>query len=589
MKNFTLLVCILFAGIIQAQTFTEVATQITPCFFASADFTDYDNDGDQDLAIFGVDANFNDIADIYRNDEGVFTPINAGIAPMHMGAISWADFDGDGDFDLLCSGQDYSMGAFAIIYENTDGVFTASSVDLPIGFWNSTGWGDYDGDGDLDLAYSWYTAGTANSAIFRNEGGSFANINADLPGLTAGSMEWGDYDGDGDLDLLHTGTPADFSNTLVLIYENNDGVFSDISAGFMDCAWYNNALWDDADGDGDLDVVYVGDDGDLYPFVVYFNTDGVFEMSNTGLFGVRTSNGNIGMQTGDIDNDGDMDVVMTGDNENYVKSTRIYLNDNGNYSALEHDIPGFGSGTVDLTDIDNDGDLDLFLVGYDNNSSGDVGIFINDANSNTYASNEAPSAPSNLFALVEEDGVHLTWDMATDDHTPQASLQYNIYIGSVSGLGDVVCAQSITDPLSAKFGFHFIPKQGNCEMQLQYNMSGLADGVYFWSVQAIDQSGAASVFASEQYFDIGNVTKIEVPDVNLRVYPNPASDLLNVSVPEGNSVRVEILTATGKPVIQKQLPGNSSQLDISGLEQGSYFVRIITGENKIVKKIQVIR
>lgn len=589
MKNFTLLVCILFAGIIQAQTFTEVATQITPCFFASADFADYDNDGDQDLAIFGVDANFNDIADIYRNDEGVFTPINAGIAPMHMGAISWADFDGDGDFDLLCSGQDYSMGAFATIYENTDGIFTASGVDLPIGFWNSTGWGDYDGDGDLDLAYSWYSAGTANSAIFRNEGGSFANINAGLPGLTAGSMEWGDYDGDGDLDLLHTGTPADFSNTLVLIYENNDGVFSDISAGFMDCAWYNNALWDDADGDGDLDVVYVGDDGDLYPFVVYINTDGAFEMMNTGLFGVRTSNGNIGMQTGDIDNDGDMDVVMTGDNENYVKSTRIYLNDNGTYSALTHNIPGFGSGTVDLTDIDNDGDLDIFLVGYDNNSSGDVGIFINDANSNTYAANEAPSAPSNLFTLVEDDTVLLTWDMATDDHTPQASLQYNIYIGSVSGLGDIVCAQSITDPLSANFGFHFLPKQGNCEMHLQYDMAGLADGIYFWSVQAIDQSGAASAFAAEQYIDIGNVTQINEAETNVQIFPNPVTNRLNITATNGETMNVEILDMNGKTVMIRQKLDARALLNVEGLNPGNYIIRIITKDYTSIKKIQIIR
>jgi len=589
MKKITLFICILFTGIIQAQTFTEVTTQITPCFFASADFADYDNDGDQDLAIFGVDDDFNDIADIYRNDEGVFTPINAGIAPMHMGAICWADFDNDGDFDLMCSGQNYSMEAFATIYENNDGIFTASGLDLPTGFWNSIGWGDYDGDGDIDLAYSWYTSGVANSAIFRNDGNSFTNINAGLPGLTAGSMEWGDYDGDGDLDLLHTGTPADFSNTLVLIYENNDGVFSNISAGLMDCAWYNNALWDDVDGDGDLDVVYVGDDGEQYPFVVYINTDGVFEMMNTGLFGVRTSNGNIGMQIGDIDNDGDMDVVMTGDNENYAKSTRIYLNNNGTYSALEHNIPGFGSGTVDLTDIDNDGDLDLFLVGYDNNSHGDVGIFINDANSNTYTTNEAPSAPSNRISLVSDDAVELTWDIATDEHTPQASLQYNLYIGTASGLGDVVCAQSITDPMSENYGFHFIPKQGNCEMQLQYAMAGLADGLYYWSVQAIDQSGAASVFSAEQFFDIGNVTHINDVDMKVQIFPNPASNQLNITVANETTMNVEMFDMTGKTVLQRQNMDSRAVINVAGLMQGYYTIRIITNDNTIIKKIQIVR
>ncbi|MCF8365374.1 MAG: T9SS type A sorting domain-containing protein [Bacteroidales bacterium] len=589
MRYFTFLACILFAGMLKAQTFTEVPTQITPCFFASADFADYDNDGDQDLAIIGVDSDFNDIADIYRNDEGVFTPINAGLTPMHMGAISWADFDGDGDYDLLCSGQDYSMGAFATIFKNDAGNFSPLTVDLPAGFWNSTGWGDYDNDGDLDLAYSWYTAGSANSAIFRNDNGIFININAGLPGLTAGSMEWGDYDGDGDPDLLHTGTPADFSNTLVLIYENNDGVFSDIQAGFMDCAWYNNALWDDADGDGDLDVVYVGDDGSQYPFVVYYNTDGQFEMMNTGLFGVRTSNGNIGMQTGDIDNDGDMDVVMTGDNENYVKSTKIYINDNGTYSALAHNIPGFGSGTLDLTDIDNDGDLDLFLVGYDSNSTGDVGIFINDANSNTYSANQAPDAPANLFALVDGNNVQLTWDMATDDHTPQASLQYNVYVGTASGTGDIVCAQSIIDPMSSNFGFHFIPKPGNCQMQLQMDLTGLENGVYFWSVQAIDQSGAASSFAAEQYIDIGNVTQIGMFNANIGVYPNPAFDWLNIDSGSDLPMSAEFVDMTGKTILTLENVNNHSALDVSSLGNGQYLLRVSTAESTSIIKVQIAK
>lgn len=309
MKHLLLSLCILLLGNLQAQTFTEVSTAITPLFFASADFADYDNDGDQDLALIGVDDNFNDVAEIYRNDEGSFTSINAGLTPIHMGAVNWADFDGDGDYDLLCAGQDYSMNASAIVYLNENGSFVPAGLDLPAGFWNSAGWGDYDNDGDLDLAYSWYTTGTSHSSIFKNGNGTLTDIGAGLTGLTEGSMEWGDYDGDGDLDLLHTGTPADFSNTLVLIYENNEGNFTDIGAVLMDCAWYNNALWSDVDNDGDLDVLYVGDNGINYPFVVYINNNGSFEMVNTGLTGLRTSNGNISVVTGDIDNDGDMDVV----------------------------------------------------------------------------------------------------------------------------------------------------------------------------------------------------------------------------------------------------------------------------------------
>ncbi len=556
-----------------SQTFTEVSTGIIPNFFGAADFADYDNDGDQDLAIIGVDNDFNDIADIFRNDEGVFTPLGAGISPMHMGAISWADYDNDGDYDLLCSGQNYSMQAFAEIYENNDGVFTPVATDLPAGFWNSTGWGDMDNDGDLDLAYSWYAGNISYSAIFRNDDGVFIDINAGLPGLTEGSMEWSDYDGDGDADLLITGTPDDFSNTPVLLYRNDDGDFVNTGSEFLDCAWYNNALWDDADNDGDPDILFVADDGENYFLVVYFNTESGFELMNTGLEGVRTSNGNIAIVTGDIDNDGDSDIIMTGDDPNYNHATKIYLNDGGSYSELEHDIPGFGSGTIDISDVDNDGDLDLLMMGYDNSFNADIGLFLNDANTNSYAVNEAPAAPSGLSAEVNGNAVTLTWEAATDDHTPQASLQYNLYIGTQPGLGDVVCAQSYMDPVSPMFGFHQLPKNGNCQYMLGFEMQELPDSNYYWSVQTIDQSGAASAFSEEMSFSIGNVTRITEIAPAVQLYPNPASEILYFSNQDGDAATSAIYDIFGRQVLQIDTNGREGVVDVSTLEPGIYFLK----------------
>ncbi|NPD44384.1 MULTISPECIES: hypothetical protein [unclassified Lentimicrobium] len=56
----------------------------------------------------------------------------------------------------------------------------------------------------------------------------------------------------------------------------------------------------------------------IIAFVVYKNNREGFEWDNTGLFGVRTSNSNIIVIPGDIDNDGDMDVIMTGDAPSYI-------------------------------------------------------------------------------------------------------------------------------------------------------------------------------------------------------------------------------------------------------------------------------
>lgn len=587
MKKLLLIFCCM-PLFISSQNYIELDTDILPLVFAAADFADYDNDGDQDLAVIGVTGDFTDKTKIYRNDNGVFTDILANLPIMHMGAVNWVDYDLDGDFDLFLSGQDYATNKYADIYQNTDGVFTNALISLPEGFWNSAGWGDYDNDGDLDLAYSWYNESVAYSAIFRNDNGNYVDIQAFMQGLTAGSMEWGDFDMDGDLDLLHTGTTTDFSKTPVKLYVNDNGEFSEGSFDFLDCAWYNNVLWSDIDNDGDIDIVYVADENGQYPFVYYENTNGSFEIHYTDLYGVRTSNGNIGLVQGDIDNDGDMDFVMTGDNPGYSKSTKIFINTDGEFSELSHGIPGYGSGTVDMTDLDNDGDLDIFMTGYNQSSTVHIGVFINDANSNTYAVNEAPQPPSDLLSEIDGNNVSFSWLAATDDHTPQESLNYNLYVGSSPGMADVICGQSIMDPNSDDYGFHFFPKPGNCQKSLQHMVNGLDDGIYYWSVQAIDQSGMPSDFSEEQSFTVGDVTNLIELDETIDFYPNPASNYVQCYL--GNDIySIEIYNVNGQRVLIKQNAQSDYILNISSLEPGIYMMKCMSSNKTLVEEIMILR
>ena len=116
--------------------------------------------------------------------------------------MAWGDYDGDGDLDLA-AGNWQSPNR---LYRNDGGVLTASAV------WSSTeldatrslAWGDYDGDGDLDLAVGNGEGNGEPNRLYRNDQGT----------LTAGavwsstesdwtdSVAWGDSDGDGDLDLV---------------------------------------------------------------------------------------------------------------------------------------------------------------------------------------------------------------------------------------------------------------------------------------------------------------------------------------------------------------------------------------------------
>ena len=116
--------------------------------------------------------------------------------------MAWGDYDSDGDLDLA-AGNWQSPNR---LYRNDGGVLTTSAV------WSSTeldatrslAWGDYDGDGDLDLAVGNGEGNGEPNRLYRNDQGT----------LTAGaiwsttesdftdSVAWGDADGDGDLDLV---------------------------------------------------------------------------------------------------------------------------------------------------------------------------------------------------------------------------------------------------------------------------------------------------------------------------------------------------------------------------------------------------
>jgi hypothetical protein len=84
-------------------------------------------------------------------------------------------------------------------------------------------WGDYDNDGFLDILLCGTTNHLPSGAIteiWRNTGNGFVNINAGLPGVSRGSVAWGDFDGDGRLDILLSGLDAT-SNKLTQVWRNN--------------------------------------------------------------------------------------------------------------------------------------------------------------------------------------------------------------------------------------------------------------------------------------------------------------------------------------------------------------------------------
>jgi predicted nucleotidyltransferase len=239
--------------------------------------------------------------------------------------------------------------------------FTDIAAGLPGVAYGSVAWGDYDNDGDLDILLT----GDSISRVYRNDGGGmFTDTAAGLTGVGYGSVAWGDYDNDGDLDILLTG--ASDVGQISRVYRNDgDGVFTDLGAALIGVEQGSGA-WGDYDNDGDLDIVLTGYTGAGLISCVYRNEgEGVFTDIAAGLPGAGDA-----VAWGDYDHDGDLDILG---------GPRVYRNDGGGvFTDINAGLSDVSESSVAWGDYDNDGDLDFLLTGLDNTYTPISRVYRND-------------------------------------------------------------------------------------------------------------------------------------------------------------------------------------------------------------------
>ena len=335
---------------------------------------DYDNDGDLDLYLNNYGPNV-----LYRNNgDGTFTDVTrkAGVGNARkVGAgANFLDMDKDGDLDLFVSNyvqftyenhriyyskgfpkysgpMDYPPTPDTLYRNNGDGTFTDVSVASGVAAGKGTGMGtvcaDYDDDGDTDIFVANDVAG---NFLFQNDGtGKFkevavvAGVAYDLHGHEQASMgiDCGDYDNDGRLDFYQTS----YALELATLFKNlGGGTLEDVTrktragAGTYAYITWGTGLVDfDNDGDRDL-FVACGDIQDnvnkwddlrtyLARNIVLMNTgDGKFvNVSDRCGDGLAVKLSSRGAAFDDLDNDGDIDVVIL----NSRREPTILRNDSG--------------------------------------------------------------------------------------------------------------------------------------------------------------------------------------------------------------------------------------------------------------------
>ncbi len=237
-----------------------------------AGWADYTNDGLLDLFV----ANVNKPNQFYRNNgDGTFrqmTTNDVGLILKDTGVmanVSWADYDDDGDLDLLI-GRLHSPETSLFYRNNGDGTFTSLSKemvgDLVIGDGaKGFAWGDYDNDGDLDLfdARGFFSGAPANFLWRNSRNGMFTRMSSNEVGIIVGepvtslSCAWANYDNDGWLDMFVSNVGPSLVGANNLLYHNNgDGTFSKVTTGSPVNDGGNSwgLAWGDFDNDGFMDL-----------------------------------------------------------------------------------------------------------------------------------------------------------------------------------------------------------------------------------------------------------------------------------------------------------------------------------------------
>ncbi|PAP76334.1 FG-GAP-like repeat-containing protein [Rubrivirga marina] len=369
---------------------------------------DLDGDGDPDLVVTGLDASGTRRGEVYRNEGGalVLDAANSAVVPdVSDGALAVADYDGDGDPDLVLTGIDGAGVRYGEAYRNEGGLLVRDAesseniVDVSGG---NLSWGDFDGDGDLDLALGGHTTPRRRDAV----GYVYKNYRGRLGGpeyrtlwgaspagsrrLYDGDLGWADYDGDGDLDLTilgfayKAGLPGSGRSPISLVetLRNTGGQFR--PGPMLDKLEDGALAWADYDGDGDPDLAYTGrrtvrgyrgpfagNTGSIarptpeYVGVFRPNTGAQLAPSSTSIAGVDLGE----LAWGDYDGDGDLDLALTGLAKGADNAlSEIYRNDGG---ALVRDdaasaaLRPAAGGSLAWADVDGDGDLDLAVTGRD--------------------------------------------------------------------------------------------------------------------------------------------------------------------------------------------------------------------------------
>ncbi len=444
--------------------------------------------------------------------------------PVRFGTLEFADVDNDNDQDILITGQSDEYVA-KLYLNNGSGEFTeVSNTPFEGVYFGSTAFVDIDNDNYQDVIITGLNNSNYNiTKLYKNDGnGDFTEI-LDTPfmGVYSSHVLFNDIDNDNDQDVLIAGNSYGYGRIAKIYLNNGQGIFTELSKNPFEGVEINGIAFIDIENDGDDDVLITGENAKI------FGNDGhgnFTEMTNLTFEDCFYGS----VVIADIDNDNDKDVLIHGHypDSYWTPTVNLYTNDgNGNFTKLFANLTGVYTGFVSFCDFDNDNDQDVLITGdasypgfesitklYKNDGYGDFTEIEN-------TPFEGVRESCNAFADVDNDGYE-----------------------------DLIISGTTTSNVITK---------------LYYNVNHIVENI-------------PPNLVNENYLS------------NIKLFPNPTNGIINFKFANNNVRKLSISDITGKTIIEKMTIKRNEMIDLSSFERGIYIIKVQTDEKifntKIVKR-----
>jgi len=340
---------------------------------------DFNGDGEPDLAV--ALTNWNVVVLLQGNGDGSFQSPSAYQYPVvsHPVAVAVGDFNGDGNADLAVANSGYAE--VSVLLGNGDATFQAQKTyydggsEGPGGDPTSVAVGDFNGDGNADLAVANVYGVDDVSVLLGNGDGTFQDQRAFAGGTGAMSVAVGDFNGDGTPDLA----VADFTGGVSVLLGTGDGAFQSAVSYPVGSIPVSVAVGD-FNGDGKLDLATANSGSSSVPgttvSVLLNSGDGSGTFQTQVGYPVGSSPRSVAV--GDFNGDGKPDLAVANDGSSSVPGATVsVLLNSGDGSGTFQTQVGYPVGSsprsVAVGDFDGDGKLDLATA---NSGSSNVSVLL---------------------------------------------------------------------------------------------------------------------------------------------------------------------------------------------------------------------